>query len=103
MNRLQRKSHIFNGQFTKEKKRIIFVFICFCLFFLIILFKAFYIQIVNNDKLIEYSQSQTLRQFKVYPHRGNIYDRNMAPLAINIQTYSIFAIPKFKKPPDNFL
>ena len=97
MNRIQEKSQIFNGQFTKEKKRIIFIFICFCLFFLIILFKAFYIQIVNNKKLIEYSQNQTLRQFKVYPHRGNIVDRNLAPLAINIQTYSIFAMPKYIK------
>ena len=30
----------------------------------------------------------------IYPKRGNIYDRNGQPLALNVQTYSIFTIPK---------
>ncbi|MFZ8933448.1 MAG: penicillin-binding transpeptidase domain-containing protein [Bacteriovoracaceae bacterium] len=84
-----------NGSYSKEKKRIVFIFILFSFFFLIVLFKAFYIQVINNDKLIEYSKKQTLRYYKVYPNRGNIYDRNGNPLAINTQTFSIFAIPKY--------
>ncbi len=64
-----------------------------CLF-VFVFAKAFYIQVINSKKLLEYSKSQIFREVKVYPNRGNIYDRNGSPLAINIQTYSIFTIPK---------
>lgn len=77
-----------------EKKRIIFTFICLFLMFVMVIAKAFYVQVINRDKLIAYSKSQIFRETKVYPNRGNIYDRNGSPLAINIQTYSIFTIPR---------
>lgn len=77
-----------------EKNRIIFVFTCFCLFFLLVLGKAFKVQLIDAGDLIVRANSQFLRQVTVYPKRGNIYDRNGSPLALNIQTYSIFTIPK---------
>lgn len=77
-----------------EKNRIIFVFTCFCLFFLLVLGKAFKVQLVDAGDLIVRANSQFLRQVTVYPKRGNIYDRNGQPLALNVQTYSIFTIPK---------
>ncbi|MBC7429388.1 MAG: hypothetical protein H7336_12295 [Bacteriovorax sp.] len=77
-----------------EKNRIIFVFTCFCLFFLLVLGKAFKVQLIDASDLIVRANSQFLRQATVYPKRGNIYDRNGSPLALNIQTYSIFTIPK---------
>jgi cell division protein FtsI (penicillin-binding protein 3) len=58
--------------------------------------KAFYLQVINSKKLITYAESQFIRNVKVYPNRGNIYDRNGEPLAINVKSYSIFAIPKKK-------
>ena len=79
----------------KNKIRIIFAFFCFA--FLLILGKAFKIQVIDQKKLIERSKSQIFREAKVYPHRGNIYDRNGNPLAINIKTYSLFTIPKSLK------
>lgn len=77
-----------------EKNRIIFVFTCFCLFFLLVLGKAFKVQLIDSDELIARANSQFLRQAIVYPKRGNIYDRSGHPLALNVQTYSIFTIPK---------
>ena len=77
-----------------EKNRIIFVFTCFCLFFLLVLGKAFKVQLIDASDLIVRAYSQFLRQATIYPKRGNIYDRNGSPLALNIQTYSIFTIPK---------
>lgn len=77
-----------------EKNRIIFVFTCFCLFFLLVLGKAFKVQLIDADELIVRANSQFLRQVTVYPKRGNIYDREGHPLALNVQTYSIFTIPK---------
>ena len=77
-----------------EKNRIIFVFTCFCLFFLFVLGKAFKVQLVDAGDLIDRANSQFLRQVTIYPKRGNIYDREGNPLALNVQTYSIFTIPK---------
>ncbi len=77
------------------KNRIIFVFTCFCFFFLIVIGKAFKVQIIDAEELIARSNSQFLRTSTVYPKRGNIYDRDGNPLALNIQTYSIFTIPRY--------
>lgn len=77
-----------------EKNRIIFVFTCFCLFFLFVLGKAFKVQLIDGGELIGRANSQFLRQVTVYPKRGNIYDREGNALALNVQTYSIFTIPK---------
>ena len=79
---------------TKEINAIKLTFLIFCLGFLLVAGKAVKIQLVDNKLLIKKSKSQYFRESKVYPHRGNIYDRNGKPLAINVQTYSIFAIPK---------
>jgi cell division protein FtsI (penicillin-binding protein 3) len=80
-----------NKQF---RAKIISVFICFCVLFSFVVFKAFFIQVVNQKNLSAYSRSQTVRVAEVYPNRGNIYDRNGNPLAINVETYSLFALPK---------
>lgn len=62
--------------------------------FLAVVGKAFKVQVLDRNELMARSKSQFFREAKVYPKRGNIYDRNGNPLAINIQTYSIFTIPK---------
>lgn len=77
-----------------EKNKIIFVFTCFCFFFLFVLGKAFKVQLLDAGDLMAKANSQFLRQATVYPKRGNIYDREGNPLALNVQTYSIFVIPK---------
>lgn len=76
------------------KNRIIFTFLTFVVLYLAVVIKAFYVQVVNREKLITYSRSQALRVVKSYPKRGNIYDRNGNPLAINVKKYNIFSIPK---------
>ena len=49
---------------------------------------------MNKKKLIAYAKSQFIREVKEYPNRGNIFDRNGSPLAINIHVYNIFTVPK---------
>lgn len=78
------------------KNRIFFSFLIFCFLFAIVLAKAFYIQVVNKEKLLAYAKSQFIREVKEYPNRGNILDRNGNPLAINIHVYNLFTIPKIK-------
>lgn len=79
-------------QLNSKKIKIVFCF--FLLSFSSVLFKAFQIQVIDNDALILRSQNQIFRETKVYPRRGHIYDRNGSPLAINIQTYSVFIMPQ---------
>lgn len=78
----------------QNKKKLTVVTFLFLFFFLIVLGKAFKIQVLDKEILITKAQNQFVRKDKIYPKRGNIYDRNGFPLAINIQTYSIFTIPK---------
>ncbi|MCR9203882.1 MAG: penicillin-binding transpeptidase domain-containing protein [Halobacteriovoraceae bacterium] len=76
------------------KNKVIFLFLIFLVGFIFILGKALKVQLFDRAALISRSKSQIFRELTVYPKRGNIYDRNGNPLAINIQTYSIFTIPK---------
>ena len=76
------------------RKRIIHGIITFSLLFIIIAAKAFKIQILDRDALLVRSRDQIVRETTVYSKRGRVLDRNGNFLAINIQTYSIFTIPK---------
>src|SRR5690606_15979687 len=68
----------------------------FCFLFTVVLSKAFYIQVINKSKLLAYAKSQFIREVKEYPNRGNIFDRNGNPLAINTHVYNLFTIPRKK-------
>lgn len=68
----------------------------FCFLFTVVVSKAFYIQVVNKERLLAYAKSQFIREVKEYPNRGNILDRNGNPLAINVHVYNLFTIPKRK-------
>lgn len=70
--------------------------LCFCA----ILFKAFKVQVIDKEYLLSKSKNQFFRERKVYPRRGRIFDRNSNPLAINVRTYSVFAIPNQIKDKD---
>ncbi|MBF0207148.1 MAG: hypothetical protein HQK53_09690 [Oligoflexia bacterium] len=78
----------------KDRDKIGFTFIFFCILFLLVLSKAFYVQVVIRKKLVSYANGQLIREDIVYPKRGNIYDRSGNPLAVNIQSYSLFTIPR---------
>ena len=77
-----------------QQRRVTIVLGAFFFLFFIVLGKAFKIQILDREALLARSHDQIFRELTVYPKRGNILDRNGHPLAINIQTYSIFTIPK---------
>ncbi|OUR92998.1 hypothetical protein A9Q84_21075 [Halobacteriovorax marinus] len=76
------------------KLKIKISFFVFIALFVAILSKAFIIQVGDRNHLLSKAKKQFFRERKTYPKRGNIYDRNGNPLAINVQTYSIFTIPK---------
>ncbi len=75
-------------------RRLKIIFVFFVVAFAMVIAKAFKVQVIDSEKLIAKSKGQFFRETKVYPKRGNILDRNGNPLALNIQTYSLFTIPK---------
>lgn len=80
-----------------NKSKIFVVSLFFIIAYSAVIFKAFQVQIIDKDNLIARSRNQIFREATVYPRRGHIYDRNGSPLAINIQTYSIFTTPREDK------
>jgi len=61
--------------------------------------KLFYIQVIDKEYSI-YATKNVLRQFKIYPARGPILDRNNKVLVQNDVFYDIMVTPKLVKPFD---
>lgn len=76
------------------KAKITFTFFLLLVLYAAVAVKAFYVQVLNRDKLLTYSHSQVVREVKTYPRRGFILDRNGAPLAINVQKFNLFTFGK---------
>ncbi|MGB0453795.1 MAG: penicillin-binding protein [Bacteriovoracaceae bacterium] len=76
--------------FNKKLKAITIIF---GVLFVGVISRAFWLQVIDRENLLKRYEKQVFRERKVYPKRGNIYDRDGNPLAINIKTYSLFVIP----------
>lgn len=62
-------------------------------FVVLLLCRAFYLQIYRYDFYKTKSAQQLNRIFTLFPNRGIIYDRNLEPIALTKMTYSAYAIP----------
>ncbi len=63
------------------------------LLFVTLTLRLFYIQIIQHQHLTTLALKQQERTIQIQPARGNIYDRNGQPLALNRQVTSFFAVP----------
>ncbi len=61
--------------------------------------RAFYIQIVPNERLQAFQERQFKRVVTLQPTRGMIVDRNKKELASSVTAYSLFADPSLIKNP----
>jgi cell division protein FtsI (penicillin-binding protein 3) len=66
----------------------------FAFFFAITSARAFYLQVINKEKLVKLAERQYQKIVPLTPVRGAIYDRNNAPLAVSIEMDSCFAEPR---------
>ena len=57
----------------------------------------YYFQIIHGDSYIKLATGNRLRFVRFAPSRGNIYDRNGAPLATNIRTFDIMISSDLEK------
>ncbi len=72
-------------------RRIYGLSLLFSLFVAAIVIKLFYIQVLASSS---YTPNNYLRSSRIEPSRGNIYDRNNEPLAVNQSYYTLFSEPK---------
>lgn len=52
-----------------------------------------YLQLVRHSEYLARAQRQQQRTIEITPKRGNIYDRNMHPLAMSVPVKSAFTVP----------
>ncbi len=71
----------------------------FLLAWVLIWFRAFYIQLIAGPELAEKASRQHMYTEIVEAKRGTIYDRNYLPLARSIEARSIYANPRAMKNP----
>lgn len=60
----------------------------------IVVVRAFHLQIATGDHLREMAEDQHLRELRVSPRRGAIYDRHGAELAVSADVDSVYANPR---------
>ncbi|MFC1592451.1 peptidoglycan D,D-transpeptidase FtsI family protein [Candidatus Omnitrophota bacterium] len=71
-----------------------FVFFAFFLFFLLCLGRLFFVQCFRSRYLTQLARKQQNLFIHLEPHRGTIFDRNLKPLAINLPSESLYAVPR---------
>lgn len=73
--------------------RITLLLCLFSFLFLVVLGRAYQLQVVQSQRLAELAQRQSQKIVPLIPKRGIIYDRKMEELAISVEVDSVFAQP----------
>ena len=76
------------------RARIALLGVCVAVVAVLVLVRAFHLQIASGDRLREMAEGQHLRQLRVSPRRGAIYDRHGAELAVSADVDSVYANPR---------
>jgi len=84
----KRKNH-----FGSQRTRTLILFVLLELCFAFLIYRLFCIQCIRGDDLRRQAAEQYSRKVYINAKRGNIYDTNLQPLAINMNTYSLYADP----------
>lgn len=76
------------------RARIAVLGVCVMCVAFLVLVRAFHVQIATGDRLREMAEGQHLRELRVSPRRGAIYDRHGAELAVSADVDSVYANPR---------
>lgn len=74
--------------------RILSIGVFFCLFFLVVIFRSYQLQVMGNVRLDKLVQSQYNAKILFRPKRGTIFDRNGNVLAIDVEVATVGINPK---------
>ena len=81
------------------KARIIIIFLFFSTVWLLVLSRAFYIQVWPNEKLAQLQERKYQTSIKLNSQRGSFLDKDKREIAMSQISYSIYADPKLIKSP----
>jgi cell division protein FtsI (penicillin-binding protein 3) len=76
------------------RARIALLGVCIMCVALLVVVRAFHVQIASGDRLRGMAEDQHLRHLRVSPRRGAIYDRHGAELAVSVDVESVYANPR---------
>ena len=77
-----------------RKKRIKILFFILTFIFLLLIARLVWIQIINNEEYYNKALKQRMKELKVNPDRGKIYDINGKELAVSIKSKTVVGLPK---------
>ncbi|MET3617351.1 stage V sporulation protein D (sporulation-specific penicillin-binding protein) [Peptoniphilus olsenii] len=80
----------FSRKLKSSNKSIFWFFVILAFLFLALIFRLFYIQIVESEELTISALNQLTRTEVINSKRGIIYDRNKKELAVNVTRCNIF-------------
>ena len=80
--------------FNNIHTRIRYIFLVIICLLIIVIFKVFYIQVFQYDKLKNLAESLWSRELPIGADRGLITDRNGKELATNLTTTSLVLVPR---------
>ena len=83
------------------KSRIIIILAIFIASILFLGYRLFYIQVLNNDKMLQKASLQRINGVAINNLRGNIYDRNFIPLTNTDDKTFMVVIPQLIDNPEN--
>src|SRR6056297_2954924 len=77
-----------------RKKRIKILFFILTFIFLLLIARLAWIQIINNDEYSNKALKKRIKELKVNPDRGKIYDKNGKELAVSINRKTVVGLSK---------
>jgi len=76
------------------RARIALLGVCVMFVAIVVVVRAFHLQVATGDHLREMAEGQHIRELRVSPRRGAIYDRHGAELAVSADVDSVYANPR---------
>lgn len=89
-----------NAGFSRRR-----LFVCvavFCVFFAVVVYRAFDLQVLNTGKAFEHAKNQQTGHFALQSKRGRIFDSNGFLIASSRLSYSSYLIPGKIEDPESF-
>lgn len=79
--------------FKRNQRRLLIAKVLFLVVFLAVGGRAFQLQVLQGDKLMRLGQRQHLKEWIVLPKRGALIDRAGEPLALSMESQSVYVRP----------
>ena len=80
--------------FQTNRSRLVIAKILFSLVFIIVAGRAFQLQVLQGERLKRLGERQHLKEWIVLPKRGAVLDRAGEPLALSLESQSVYARPR---------